>query len=89
MSDAEPNSQGESRHPSEAETAPGKDAADGAGMRARSWTIAARFRAPEDYDIPPLPDWVATRTDENGLALATSEAAEPFISADDPMRVRR
>lgn len=57
-------------------------------MRARTWTVAYRYYAPEDYGIPTLPDWHVRREDR-GMALAETEAAKPFIRAERPVRVRR
>jgi hypothetical protein len=64
-------------------------ASGGSGMRARRWVVASCYREPADYGIPPLPRWSVRRTDGGGLALAASEAGEPFVSAADPVRVRR
>jgi hypothetical protein len=58
-------------------------------MHARQWVVASCYREPADYGIPALPRWSVRRTDEGGLALAASDAAEPFVSAADPVRVRR
>ncbi|SEG60366.1 hypothetical protein [Halobellus limi] len=57
-------------------------------MRARTWLIAARYGAPEEYGIPRLPAWRVCRPDCGGLALADDDA-EPFIAAERPMKVRR
>lgn len=58
-------------------------------MRARRWVIAYRFSVPADYDIPELPSWTVSRTDSNGLSFARDHETEPFISAEQPVRVRR
>lgn len=55
-------------------------------MRARRWVIAARFRRPADYDVPPLPEWTARREDGR---LAFAEDGSVFISAAEPVPVRR
>lgn len=56
-------------------------------VRAREWAIAGSYREPSDYDIPELPRWRVCRTDAGGLAFAAD--GEPFIAADEPMKVRR
>lgn len=56
-------------------------------MQARRWAIAAT-REPAAYGIPALPTW--NRIDGgDGVAFAREGETEPFISADDPTRVRR
>lgn len=57
-------------------------------MRARTWTVAYRYYAPEDYGIPTLPDW-HVRREGAGMALAEDEDREPFVRAERPVRVRR
>ncbi len=57
-------------------------------MGARRWAIASLYHDPEEYGIPTVPEWTVFRTDA-GLAFAETEGAEPFISAESPMRVRR
>jgi hypothetical protein len=58
-------------------------------MRAREWTIASVYGCPADYGIPPLPDWTQCRDEAGVLALYASDGDEPFISAADPVKVRR
>lgn len=59
-------------------------------MLARTWTIAANFREPADYGIPTAPTFCAEhRSDETLVLFASSDAAEPFITAEGPMTVRR
>lgn len=58
-------------------------------MRARTWTIAARFREPADYGIPSLPAWTVYREGGGGLAFGPADGEEVFIAAENPMRVRR
>lgn len=57
-------------------------------MRARTWTVAYRYYAPEDYGIPTLPDW-HVRREGGGMALVEDGNGAPFIRAERPMRVRR
>jgi hypothetical protein len=57
-------------------------------MSARRWAIASLYHDPEEYGIPEVPEWTVYRTD-TGLAFAETEGAEPFISAESPVRVRR
>ncbi|AHG01569.1 hypothetical protein HALLA_04010 (plasmid) [Halostagnicola larsenii XH-48] len=57
-------------------------------MRAREWAIAGAFRDPTDYNIPALPSWRVSRTERGGVAFAVGDE-EPFITAQDPVRVRR
>lgn len=59
-----------------------------AGMSARIWSIAHRYRDPADYGIPMLPDWTVSRPDEGAIAFATGDD-DPFISAAHPVPVRR
>jgi hypothetical protein len=61
----------------------------GSRMCARTWAIAHRFREPADYGVPELPDWTVRRTEGGGLALARDAESEPFVSAADPVTVRR
>ncbi|WP_255151540.1 hypothetical protein [Halorarius halobius] len=74
-------------------TAPTRPAAadettDSAGaMRARTWTVAANYRDPADYDIPALPDWTVYRDEDGTLAFASE--GEAFLTARDPVDVRR
>lgn len=56
-------------------------------MHARTWAIAAT-REPAAYGIPELPDWRLLDATP-GMALAEAGHAEPFISAEQPMTVRR
>lgn len=56
-------------------------------MRAREWVIAGNFRTPADYGIPELPAWRICRTECDGLALAAPDT-DPFIAAEQPMKVR-
>jgi hypothetical protein len=58
-------------------------------MRARTWIIAAQYEDPEDYGIPTVPTWAVSRTDSRGIALAVNADADPFIRADQPMKIRR
>lgn len=58
-------------------------------MSARTWAIASLYQSPATYGIPELPAWTVQRSDDGRLAFAAPEATEPFISAGDPMRVRR
>ncbi|XVH32143.1 hypothetical protein ACNS7O_02875 [Haloferacaceae archaeon DSL9] len=44
---------------------------------------------PVDYDIPDLPVGTAVRTDRAGLAFARNDEDDPFIRAENPVRVRR
>ncbi|WP_336327338.1 hypothetical protein [Halovenus sp. HT40] len=56
-------------------------------MHARTWAIAAA-REPAAYGIPELPDWRLLDVTP-GMALAEEDQTEPFISAEQPMTVRR
>jgi hypothetical protein len=56
-------------------------------VRAREWTIAGCYREPSDYDIPELPRWRVCRTESGGVAFAAD--GDPFIAAEQPMKVRR
>jgi hypothetical protein len=58
-------------------------------MRAREWLIASRYRCPAEYGIPPLPVWTQYRDEAGRLTLCASEDDEPFISAANPVKVRR
>ena len=58
-------------------------------MRAREWLIAFRYRCPADYGVPVLPAWEQRRDDDGRLTLRDRGADEPFVSAGNPMRVRR
>jgi hypothetical protein len=58
-------------------------------MRARTWVIAAHYNDPEDYGIPTVPTWTVSRTDNRGIALAANAHADPFIRAEQPMKIRR
>lgn len=57
-------------------------------MRACEWAVAANFRTPVAYDIPELPAWRVCREECGGLAFAAADG-DPFITADNPMKVRR
>lgn len=61
----------------------------GSRTRARTWVIAAQYNNPEEYGIPPLPAWSVSRADSRGIALAANADADPFVRADQPMKVRR
>ena len=60
-----------------------------ARMGARRWVIAANYSPPAAHGIPELPDWTVRRTDAGGLALAAGDDSAPFVTAQNPMRVRR
>jgi hypothetical protein len=57
-------------------------------MRAREWLIAYRYGCPADYDSPPLPAWEQRRDDDGRFALS-DRGGEPFVSAANPVTVRR
>lgn len=61
----------------------------GPHMRARTWVIATQYNDPSDYGIPELPTWTVSRTAGSGIALAVTADADPFIRAEQPMKVRR
>lgn len=61
---------------------------EGSGMHARTWAIVYRYYDPADYDIPPLPNWTVGRTDRGGISFA-ERGSDSFISAEQPVRVRR
>lgn len=67
--------------------AEGAPTATTASMRARRWVVAANYRDPTDYGIPPLPDWTVYRDDNGALALGVG--GKIFLRADDPVDVRR
>ena len=58
-------------------------------MRAREWLIAYRYGCPADYGIPLLPTWEQRRDDDGRLTLSAGSGREPFVSAANPVRVRR
>lgn len=60
----------------------------GSSMRARQWTIAARFRDPADYGIPPAPTFHAER-DADGAVAFYGDDGRLVMRAGDPMTVRR
>jgi hypothetical protein len=66
---------------------PSSDADAEGRMRARRWCIAATFGEPSDYGVPDLPTWTVYRGEDGTLALG--EGGRRFISAADPVRVRR
>ena len=57
-------------------------------MRAREWDIAGQYREPEDYSIPELPAWQTCQLDCGSIAFAEGDG-NPFIAAEEPMKVRR
>lgn len=57
-------------------------------MRAREWAVAAAFREPSEYGIPDPPAVYACRTDCGGLSLSAGDE-EPFIMAEQPVKIRR
>jgi hypothetical protein len=58
-------------------------------MRARQWLIAFRYGCPADYGVPVLPAWEQRHDDAGRLTLSDRGADEPFLSAENPMTVRR
>jgi hypothetical protein len=58
-------------------------------MRARTWTVAAGFHEPADYDIPSLPEWTVYKEAGGGMALGAADGDGVFIAAEEPMDVRR
>ncbi|WP_192918681.1 hypothetical protein [Salinigranum salinum] len=58
-------------------------------MRAREWLIAFRYGCPAEYGVPTLPSWEQCRDEDGRLALRERDADEPFISAANPVTVRR
>lgn len=56
-------------------------------MRAREWTVAGNYRDPEDYGVPTIPPLEVRRLDCGGIALVDGE--ESYITAENPMKVRR
>jgi hypothetical protein len=69
------------------ETADSETVRSESAMRARRWAIAAT-REPGAYGIPELPVWDRVDGGE-GIAFAREGETEPFISADEPTKVRR
>jgi hypothetical protein len=51
--------------------------------------IAGSIKGPADYDIPKLPDWREGCDSEGRLCLSAGHSREPFISAENPVPVRR
>lgn len=77
----------EQRHTTDEAGDSGQAVRSESAMQARRWAIAAT-RDPVAYGIPELPAW--DRVDGvDGIAFARESETEPFISADEPMRVRR
>lgn len=58
-------------------------------MRAREWAVAATYGDPTDYDVPSLPTWRVERGESGELAFSAPDGDEPFITAVNPVRVRR
>jgi hypothetical protein len=58
-------------------------------MLARTWVIAAQYNDPADYGIPKLPSWTVSRTDSRGIGFGVSADADPFIRAEQPVKIRR
>lgn len=56
-------------------------------MRAREWTIAGCYREPEDYGVPTLPCWDVHHLDCGGIAFVDGD--EAYVTAENPMKVRR
>lgn len=64
--------------------------ATGGGMRARTWSVAANFRTPADYDIPPLPEWTVYRRGGTlALGAGSGDGNDVFIVAENPVDIRR
>ncbi|SDY94019.1 hypothetical protein SAMN05216564_1172 [Halopenitus persicus] len=42
-------------------------------MLARTWSIAANYRTPEDFDIPHAPRFHSEMTDEEALRFVSSD----------------
>jgi hypothetical protein len=64
--------------------------ADRAGtMRARTWTIAANFRTPADYDVPTAPSLPAKRRADGTLVLVDPDDSTPVMTVGEPVSVRR
>lgn len=57
-------------------------------MRAREWAIAGAFSKPAEYGIPDPPAVQTDRLDCGGIALSAG-SDDPFITAEQPMKVRR
>lgn len=89
MQDDEPRSGEQDTASPSAQPTPSQTESRTSCMRARTWVIAAHYKDPEDYGIPPLPAWSVSRTGSRGIALAANANADPFIRADQPMKVRR
>ncbi|WP_435063920.1 hypothetical protein [Halobaculum sp. EA56] len=58
-------------------------------MLARTWAIAGCYGEPAEYGIPDLPGWEVRRVEDGGLSFVAEGETRPFISAEDPVRVRR
>lgn len=72
----------------ESEDAPESDAEAGA-MLARTWTIAANFRTPADYDIPTVPIVPAERSADGTLIVRSPDDSTPVMTVENPVLVRR
>ncbi|WP_255149312.1 hypothetical protein [Halorarius halobius] len=67
----------------------GDHSADGGRMLARTWTIAANYRTPADYDVPEAPTFHGERCDDGTFVLSDSESGETVLTARAPTTVRR
>jgi hypothetical protein len=88
MSEEHPTQSGEEASERSTLTRP-SERPDWSRMRARTWVIAYCYADPAEYGIPKLPEWNVSRTDSSGLSFAEDDESEPFISAEQPVRVRR
>jgi len=57
-------------------------------MRAREWAIAGAFGDPSEYGIPDPPAVEVCPLDCGGIALSAG-GGEPFIAAEQPIKIRR
>lgn len=82
---------GDSQDPQSDDTTDDAGGADGGGgwMRARTWTIAANYRSPADYDIPTAPTFTAERRADGTLVLLSGEEGGLVLTAGRPSTVRR
>jgi hypothetical protein len=57
-------------------------------MRAREWAVAGAFGDPSEYGFPDPPTVQVCRLDCGGVAFSAGDD-DPFIAAEQPMKIRR
>ena len=58
-------------------------------MLARTWTIAATSRTPEDYDVPTAPRFDVTVREDGSLIVRCSVSGGVVMTAESAWCVRR